>query len=240
MSDKKVIDSTKIEDLLPEFQRAASMGDVLSMRKMGDIYYLGLAGEKNYARAVFWYEKATDNNDTVSMNRLANIYLEGKPSKKDVDKAIELLEKAASLENSAAMNNLGLIYRDDMYGKQDLNKAEKWFKKAIDRNNDYALFNLGVLYFDIDEIDRALNLIEQSIEKGNAKAMLFLGSAYYSGIKVEQDKKRAFHYFGLAAEKDDIEGLDSVAYMLEHGDGVEENKARAAFFRKRARFLKSK
>lgn len=238
MSDKKILNSEKIEDLLPEYQRAAVMGDIAAMRKMGDIYYFGLAGEKNYSKAIFWYSKAIDNNDTVSMNRLSNIYLEGKPSSKDIDKAVELLEKAAELGNNAAMNNLGLIYRESVYGKQDYKKAERWFKQSIDKGNDYALFNLGILYFDLDKTDKAFELIEKSIEKGNTKAMLFMGSVYYSGIKVAQDKKKAFHYFGLAAEKDDIEGLDSVAYMLERGDGVEENKAKAAFFRKRVRLLK--
>ncbi len=230
----------EIDEILPELLRIAAMGDVGAMRKLGDIYYFGLTGDKNYSKAVFWYEKAANNNDTVSMNRLASIYLEGKPSQKDIDSAIELLKEAAELGNSAAMNNLGLIYRDDIYKRQDLGKAKKWLQKAIDKGNDYAVFNLGVLYFDLDNLDKAFDLIEQSIKKGNTKAMLFMGSIYYSGIKVEQDKKRAFHYFGMAAEKDDIEGLDSVAYMLEHGDGVEENKVKAAFFRKRVRLLKGK
>ncbi len=238
MSEKDRIDSTNIGDLIPVYLKAAEKGDVFAIRSLGDVFYLGLLGEKDYSKAVFWYSKAAESNDAVSMNRLASIYLEGKPSPKDINKAEELLKKAAELGNSGAMNNLGLLYREDAYGKQDIKKAEEWFVKAKEKGSDLALFHLGVLYFDLDRLDEGFDLIEQSIKKGNTKAMLFVGAIYYTGNKVEVDKKKAFHYFGLAAEEDDIDGLNSVAYMLEYGDGVEENKAKAAFFRKRVKQLK--
>ena len=236
--DKKIIDSENIEDLMPVYLNSAAKGDVVAMRNLGDVFYLGIVGEKDYSKAVFWYSKAAENNDAVSINRLASIYLEGKPSQNDINKAEELLIKAAELGNSAAINNLGLLYREDVYGKQDIEKAKKWFEKAKDCGNEHALFNLGVLYFDLDRLDEGFDLIEQSIKKSSTKAMLFMGAIYYTGNKVDIDKKKAFHYFGLAAEKDDIDGLNSVAYMLEYGDGIEENKAKAAFFRKRVKQLK--
>ena len=48
---------------------------------------------------------------------------------------------------------------------------------------------------------KALELWHQAAELGSAEAYFSIGNAYYNGRGVEMDKKKAFHYWVIAAMK---------------------------------------
>jgi len=78
------------------------------------------------------------------------------------------------------------------------------YKKRIEADDPIAMYNLGSYYFDgsygfTQDYDKALELYRRSAELGYAGAYCSIGSAYYNGEGVEVDKKKAEHYYELAA-----------------------------------------
>ena len=55
-----------------------------------------------------------------------------------------------------------------------------------------------------------------------------LGLCYYFGWGTPKNKKLAHHYFQLAATAGDIDAIEQLGYMYEHGAGVKSSKLKAA------------
>lgn len=87
-------------------------------------------------------------------------------------------------------------------------EAMRRLKKRVGANNPLALFDIGryhsngVRGFEQD-YTRALDFYHQASELGYAAAYLNTGYAYDQGRGVEVDKKKATHYYELAAIKGD-------------------------------------
>ena len=80
----------------------------------------------------------------------------------------------------------------------------KRYEKRIEMNDKNAMYNLGYLYskgmFGLPQDHaKALELLHRAGELGSASAYYGIGIAYYDGIGVEVDLKKAAHYWGLAA-----------------------------------------
>ena len=76
--------------------------------------------------------------------------------------------------------------------------------KRVEVNDEKAIYSLGTFYrygmngMPQDYI-KALELWHKAAELGYSTAYNAIGSAYEMGIGVEMDKKKALHYFELAA-----------------------------------------
>ena len=78
------------------------------------------------------------------------------------------------------------------------------YKKRAELGDAEAIFSLGCNYRDGDDSfpqddDKAFELFVRAGELGHAKAYNNIGHAYYNGRGVDIDKKKAKHYFKLAA-----------------------------------------
>ncbi|MEO5330527.1 MAG: sel1 repeat family protein [Magnetococcus sp. YQC-5] len=65
-------------------------------------------------------------------------------------------------------------------------------------------------------LDEMMRLAEQ----GSVKAQLKLGQMYYEGKNVQQDYKKAMHWFRLAADQGNAEARNSVGTLYDNGKGV--------------------
>ena len=78
-------------------------------------------------------------------------------------------------------------------------------KKRAEVGDAKAIYNLGCDYYDgglrgmPQDHGKALELWQQAAELGNAGAYHNIGSVYHFGEGVERDKKKANHYYELAA-----------------------------------------
>ena len=82
------------------------------------------------------------------------------------------------------------------------------FKKRVEMKDATGMYGLGCYYYDGEyglQQDRvkALELWHQAAELGHATSYYSIGQAYYQGIGVERDVKKANHYYELAAMKGD-------------------------------------
>ena len=77
-------------------------------------------------------------------------------------------------------------------------------RKRVDSSDPIAIFNIGCNYQDgIDgyrqDYTKALELWHRAGELGHAKSYQTIGDAYDNGEGLEVDKKKARHYYELAA-----------------------------------------
>ena len=82
-------------------------------------------------------------------------------------------------------------------------------KKRVEVSDADAIFKLGNNYRNGEDgfpqdFDKAFELFVRAGELGSAKAYNNVGHAYYNGRGAEIDKKKANHYFRLAAMGGDV------------------------------------
>jgi len=94
------------------------------------------------------------------------------------------------------------------------------YKKRMELNDSKAIYGLGLFYFRgryglPQNVAKALELWHRAGELGSFSAYNNIGSAYHNGVV--RDKKKAQHYFELAAMKGNV--------LARHNLGVVEMKA---------------
>ena len=93
----------------------------------------------------------------------------------------------------------------------------------VDAGDIQATYALGVyhaegLYGLPKDLDKALELWEQSAERGCADSIHKIGHLYYHGNGVDRDKKKARHYLELAAIRGCVEARFNLG-QLEYNAG---------------------
>ena len=89
------------------------------------------------------------------------------------------------------------------FHRVDVERIEM-MNKRVDLNDPVAMYNLGCFYFTgmlglPRNYAKALELWHRAGELGSAEAYHSIGNAYAHGFGVEVDKKKATHYWELAA-----------------------------------------
>lgn len=86
--------------------------------------------------------------------------------------------------------------------------------------NVNEIFTLGHQAFEEKDYEKALPLLRQAAEAGNADAMVDLGRMYNRGSGVEEDDTQAVSWFRKAAEKGHAGGQYWMGVMYRDGGGV--------------------
>ena len=102
-------------------------------------------------------------------------------------------------ENSSEIFKLATTYASNG-GKENLTKAYELYNKAAELGSTDAMLQLGLLLREGNEVvsrnDKAsTQWFMKLAEKGEAAGLHNVGVAYYKGLGVELDKKKAYHYF---------------------------------------------
>ena len=97
----------------------------------------------------------------------------------------------------------------------------KRYKKRMNAGDPIAVYNLGNYYRDGEyglpqDSKKALECWHRAGELGNAEAYCCVGFAYYFGRGVEIDKKKARHYFELAAMRGSTQARTNLGIFEEN------------------------
>ena len=68
--------------------RMADGGNLDALRRMGNLYYDGVAVKKDYAEALKWYEKCAKLGDAWCRMRCGEMYRDGKGTENNLDAAM--------------------------------------------------------------------------------------------------------------------------------------------------------
>ena len=183
-------------------KRAMKRGDSDAYQKMGYLYSVGEAVQKDDKKSFELTLKGYEMNNSDAAFSLAFKYIDGVGTEKDVAKGINVWERAVELGSAAAANNLFCYYYGiDFNGKnKDIEKAKKYLFKAAELKDDQACYNLAFFYYSGSDI-------------------------------VDKDKKQAFIYAKMAADQNHPDACNMVAYLYENGIGCDKDPKKAQEYR---------
>lgn len=241
-------DYTKAFELFSNL--AKKYDNVEAMKKIAQMYYLGIGIEKDEEKSFQIYNQiAKKYKDIEAMREIADMYRNGYVVQEDKNKALSIYKELAEVYNDEeAKYFLAEEYFDQ--GEYDksldlLNELEKNF------NNEDSKLILAKMYyngrFDIYRYissfensnkyeinyEKAFNLFNELAEKfDNEDAKYYLAEMYYYGFYVKKDYERAFELFQEVAILDNLEWLEEdarcyIGKMYYNGEYVVEDYKKA-------------
>lgn len=197
-------DKDYCKGIFSEVKLGADFGNHECMNYMGNFYYSGIAIEKDYAKAMFWYKQSLEQGNISAACNLAYMYAEGRGVEKNISLAIEILNQFMNLNYAPVICTLGLIYKL----KNDCKSAFHLFQEAAklgDANAEfmYAQYLLSGEYCEKD-IKKGIKFMKSSANHGNARANYFMAAQYehgYDEVGIEMSNKKALKCYLIAAKK---------------------------------------
>jgi TPR repeat protein len=205
------------------YRKAAALGDVLSMYKLGTILLNGTINQdKNPREGLTWLKRAAaqaDQSCPHALHELGMIY-EGKNPETngliipDPNYSQELYLKAAQFGYSPSQYKLGLCYEYGLLNlPMDSRRSIAWYSKAAEQGDPEAELALSGWY-----LTGAENVLKQSdkeaflwarkaANKGLAKAEYAVGYYYEYGIGVKKDLEEAKRSYLSAASQNNKRAL---------------------------------
>ncbi len=147
---------------------------------------------KNFRRAMiveankYWYGKFND----------------GRSFPPDREQAVYYYRLAASSGDPSLRLECGLRLLDFGKTKEAVSYLFSISKRPGDDGRT-ARKALVKAYYNLKDYEKMHELISKSAEDGSTEAYYYLGEAYYNGLGVKENKKRALTYYRAGAEKGD-------------------------------------
>uniref|UniRef100_U9T883 HCP-like protein n=1 Tax=Rhizophagus irregularis (strain DAOM 181602 / DAOM 197198 / MUCL 43194) TaxID=747089 RepID=U9T883_RHIID len=137
-----------------------------------------------------------------------------------------LLEESTQLDiNENKENKIAQINPNNL--NKNCGYMENEFKEVP------SLFNMAVKYCDKKLYVKAFKLCKKLAGKGYLDAQFQLGLFYDHGFD-EIDKKKAFEFYTIAAEKNHDRAQNNLGNLYENGEGVEKDFNKAFYWFKKA------
>ncbi|MDE0151684.1 MAG: trypsin-like peptidase domain-containing protein [Bdellovibrionales bacterium] len=192
------------------------------MFQIGGRYHLGEGVEKDYKKAIYWYEKSASKGNVGAQFALGVLYLESKElTRRDYRKAFYWFKRSADQGYAGAQYFLGGMYYRGEGVVKDYKKALYWYKKSAKQGDANAQLFLGWMYFEgqgiREDYAKAFYWYGKAARQGDATAQFNLGGMYYRGEGVSKNYIQAYKWLILAKtqEVDSLDNLDEILYMLE-------------------------
>ena len=154
--------------------------------RIGKMYALGCGTEQDYTKAFVWFEKSATAGNKFAQYSLGSLYFYGNGVAQSYEKPFEYYKLSADNDNVYACYETAKMLRDGIGIEKNAEQAEKYFQKAYngfqkiiaENPDDKILYRLGMMMFsgigcDAD-LERGIELIQQSAELGNEYAKMFL------------------------------------------------------------------
>ncbi|CAJ1058503.1 death ligand signal enhancer isoform X2 [Xyrichtys novacula] len=145
---------------------------------------------------------------------------------------------AAQQGYSKAQFNTGVCYEKGRGVSKDKEKALYYYQQAAAGGHRQAQYRYAKLLLTIrghqslEELNRAINLLEQAAAAGITEAQVCLASVYSQ--EPVRDGSKSVQYLKMAAERGDNSALLFLGQCFESGFGVQQNLSTAIEYYKRA------
>lgn len=235
----KLYDNKEYEKAIELYKKAAALGHIGVLNRLGFMYGHGEGVEQSDTEAVKWYRKGAEAGDDWAIFNLGYMYEKGRGVAQSDTEAVKWYRKGTEAGNANAMNNLGLMYQNGKGVEQNYNKAIELYKKSIDAGNGVAANNLGNIYYNGKGVERnyeeAVKWYRKGAELGASSATSNVGHCYRWGKGVTRDYAEAIKWLRKAAEMEDSWAMNVLGNMYLNGEGVNVNNDEALkWFRKSA------
>jgi uncharacterized protein len=223
------------------YLRSAMQGQLRSLRALGDLYANGRSVAADTTRAVHFYAAAARAGDARSQYLYALALELGDGSAEDAAAARTWYERAAAQGYADATVALA---RQELAGAAPAAGLARLTACAESAGTCRLALAAALMTAaaPLRDIPRALALLEQSADAGDARALTMLGEIYLEGRDVAVDRERAFGYFQRCSTLDGPDAGNCLARLgaaYRFGWGVAVDRARAVAVLERGRELGS-
>ncbi|XP_034454815.1 death ligand signal enhancer [Hippoglossus hippoglossus] len=193
-----------------------------------------LSDEERLAGATQNLRHVGDSSVSVTLNIIG---LESAKSG-NYDQAFSCFLAAAEQGYNKAQFNVGVCYEKGRGVSQDKEKALYYYRQAAAGGHTQAQYRYAKLLLTSrghqgsEELNTAIDLLEQAAGAGLTKAQLCLASVYSQ--EPVRDESKSVQYLQMAAENGDDTALLFLGQCHESGFGVQQNLGAAIEFYKRA------
>ena len=132
-----------MENTFEEILNLAKAGNITAQRKAG-ITYLKNDKEEEYAKALYWLQKAYDGGDKCAAAFLADIYYYGKGVENDYTLAFKYATEASADNWIKGIYLLAVFYVDGVCVEQDLCYAKKLLEGIAEQYEDAKHLLIGI------------------------------------------------------------------------------------------------
>lgn len=202
----------------------ADKGDSLALYILGFAHETGQGAEASTAKAVEFYRKGAERSHPDSIYRLSFILMSS-GEKDRVEEGRRLLEKQAVIDPAIAGRILGEAFLTGrLTGEPAPETAVSWWKKAVDAGDVPSIFLLARFYDGqfghptFSDPVLAFDHFRKAAEKGDAPAMVAVGSRLLNGVSVKRDEVKGTEWLKKA-----IDNKEYSAYLA-LGDFQENTK----------------
>lgn len=146
--------------------------------------------------------------------------------KGDSARAVAIWRSLAEKGDGDAAFNLGQAYRLGRGVAADSGQAKRWFEVAAKAGHLDAQVSLGLLLFDSGSRREGLAWLSRAAERGEARALLVVGTALFNGDELPQDAVKGYAYVsraaaqGLPPAKDTLAEMDRILPLAQRQQGV--------------------
>ena len=226
---------------LKELTLTATAGHIKSQVKLGNSYFFGTYGIKDYTLAHKWYKSAVDGGSKSACFNLALCFENGFGVKKDKFKAFHLYKQAAEVGLPQAEFNIAMCFKNGIYdttGQIELLSpnmiiAETKLKALAEKEFYPAFRALAEIYLqrqDKKKFDEAFAMLRKAAFRKDAQAMNLLADCYKEGWGCKSDQREMITWLERATDAGSMEACAKLAYCYEKGDGIDRDPGRALRF----------
>jgi TonB family protein len=199
------------------YSRAAELGHVAAINKVGTMYFVGSGVPRNEERAAAYYQRAAERGNVMGESNLGALYMNGDGVPRDLGKGLYWLRKAAEAGNAGSQCNLGVVLSRGGTLNTDYPAAVEWYRKSAEQGYAEAQNNLGYAYMGgrgvTRDIDAAFRWYQKAADQGYAPGQYNLGVMYRYGQGTPKDIDRALSLFLKAADQGYADAQRGVAEL---------------------------
>lgn len=185
---------------------------------------------KDYEGAMKWAEVGANADEPDAHYILATLHADNRcAASQGIDKAIPHFEAASALGHARSSYWLAEYYQGKHGGSADQEKSQKYMSLAVQQGHPGAQYEMalyGFEHFGKEGYQSSLQLLMLAASKNHPEACWLLGTHYLNGTGVEQDDRKALHYFTIASEQNIPMAQLDLAMMMIRGQGTEANPAK--------------
>lgn len=204
-----------------------------ALYQLGFYYEYGVDEvERDYFKAVDFYEKAAKQGHLESQFNLSALLLRENTSAYNPKKGLYWLEQAARQEDGEAQYSFAMLLAKEAKTDPKLAKQSfDWLNKAARNGHRGSEYILGVKYLQGEDVKadykQAFEWFQKAAHQGDAAAQFNTGLMYEQGSGVEQNLTRAIEWYEKAAKQGEAGAQFNLGNKYLFGSGVKEDTDKA-------------
>ena len=207
------------EGALSYFEDATREGNSDALVRMGELLYSGKGTEQDFSKAIWAFEMAIIIDANCDALRALGIcYVDGDGVEKDVEKGLIYLNRSASQGHSGSMIFLGDMYQYGQGVEKNLDEAKKWYERAAIGCSGIAYNKLMDVYGMEKDYECLKGWSKLYMDMGLPRAFYDMGTMFYDGEGVNEDKSRGIGLIRQAADMNDPIACYSLSKILAETD----------------------